>query len=73
MATNLLAVAQGTDLRGGSRFLSPRTRPIYDFIRKHSKKVIEDRPLHEDLEIVAQALKDGSIMKVVREDVFQQI
>jgi histidine ammonia-lyase len=65
-AQNLLAVAQATDLRGGAKYLSPRTRPVYDFIRNISKYVEEERPLGEDIENVYQTIVDGSLMKEIR-------
>ena len=67
---NLLAVAQAVDLRGGAMLLSPKTRPVYDFVRTYSKKVKKDRPLAPDLEKLSQTLEDGTLMRVIRERVF---
>jgi histidine ammonia-lyase len=73
LVSNLLAVAQGVDLRGGPELLSPKTRPMYEFIRLHSNKVTEDRPLFGDLQKLSATLDDGSMMKVVREKIFNKI
>lgn len=65
-----LAVAQATDLRGGAALLSPKTRPVYEFVRKYSKRVKKDRPLSSDVEKLSQTLEDGALMQVLREQVF---
>lgn len=70
LVSNLLAVAQGVDLRGGPELLSPKTRPMYEFVRKFSEKVSEDRPLFGDIQKLSATLDDGSMMKVVREQIF---
>lgn len=70
LAGNLLAIAQAVDLRGGGALLSPRTRPLYEFVRGCSSQVIQERPLHEDLEKIAHALENESLMELVREKIF---
>jgi phenylalanine ammonia-lyase len=73
LAMNLVAVAQGVDLRGGSQLLSSRTRPMYEFVRNYSKFVKKNRPLHEDVEKVAKSLDSGEAMAVVREQIFAKM
>ena len=69
---NLLAVAQGVDLRGGDGFLSPKTRPMYEFVRKHCKTITADRPLTGDIEMLRNMMEDGSMIKMVRERIFNK-
>ncbi|MBI4058093.1 aromatic amino acid lyase, partial [Candidatus Microgenomates bacterium] len=73
LVSNLLAVAQGVDLRGGAKLLSPRTRPMYEFIRSYSKPVKEDRPLYHDIKKLADTLEDGVMMGMVRKKIFAKI
>jgi len=70
LASNLLAVAQGVDLRGGSKLLSPKTRPMYDFVRTYSKYANKNRPFSEDIENLASLLDSGDITSLVREKIF---
>ncbi len=67
----LLAIAQGTDLRGGPNLLSPRTRPLYNLIRKYTPRVTDDRPLHDDLEQMSELIDRGILIKTLREEVFK--
>ena len=68
---NLLAVAQGVDLRGGPKLLSPKTRPMYEFIRSYSSgPVTRDRPLFVDIQKLSETLDNGLMMKVVRNKIF---
>lgn len=73
LAGNLLAIAQGVDLRGGAHLLSPRTRPLYEFIRGHSAMVTQERPLHEDLEKIAQELETERIINLLLEQTFADL
>lgn len=66
LASILLAVCQGVDLRGGGRLLSSRTRPVYTFIRSMAPYAAEDLPLGPDLEAIASSIEDGRLMDVVR-------
>lgn len=65
LAMNLLAVAQATDLRGGPQLLSPKTQPVYDFIRKKALYVTVERPLFPDIEAIAQTIDDGTLMQTI--------
>ena len=73
LAGNLLALAQAVDLRGGGHLLSPHTQPLYELIRSYSPQVTQERPLHEDIEKIAQALENESLMKMVREEIFGEL
>jgi len=71
LAQNLVAIAQGVDLRGGPKMLSPKTQPLYAFIREKTTYVKKERPLNTDIESIYEAVCDGSIMRVIREQIFQ--
>lgn len=71
LAMNLLAVAQAVDLRGGGELLSPMTQPVYSFIRSISPYVREERPLHEDIEKVAEKIENGELDSLLREKVWR--
>ena len=61
VAIMLLAVAQGIDLRGGSREMAPGTRPIYDTIRSVSPFLNTDRPLDNDIERLGDLIDQRGI------------
>lgn len=61
LAMNLLAVSQAVDLRGGEKLLSPRTRPVYEFVRARASYVEKERPLAGDIETIADTIEDGSL------------
>lgn len=73
LAGNLLAVAQAVDLRGGSALLSPRTRPLYEFVRGVSKHVGKNRPLAIDIEKLSDTIETGRLAKMLREEVFNRM
>lgn len=58
----LMAAAQAFDMRYPVR-PSPASQAAYAAIRKHVKKLEEDRPLHEDINTLARVGKDGEILK----------
>lgn len=70
LAMNLIAVAQAVDLRGGPRLLAPRTRPVYEFVRSNVTYVSTERPLHTDIEIIAERIKTGELSAFLRKRVF---
>lgn len=70
LAMNLIAVAQAVDLRGGPKNLSPRTRPVYEFIRTLTSYVTKERPLHNDIEVVSQNIQSGALNRMLRIKVF---
>lgn len=71
-AQNLVAVAQAVDLRGGVEKLSPRTRAVYEFLRKKIAYVEKERPLGNDIEIVYEMIKNGELLDVIRKDVVHE-
>lgn len=70
LAQNLLAIAQAVDLRGGVDKLSPRTKPVYKFIRSMLRFVDIERPLGGEIETLYQTICDGTLLEVIREEVF---
>lgn len=70
LAQNLLAVCQAVDLRGGAELLSPKTRPVYEKIRKNSAYVKEERPLSADIEKIYEMVVQGEIVKLINSAVF---
>lgn len=70
LAMNLLAVAQAVDLRGGKSLLSPKTRPIYEFVRGHVGYVTKEQPLAPQIERIATTISDGTLSGVIRKEVF---
>jgi histidine ammonia-lyase len=69
LAQNLLALAQGVDLRGGPARLSPRTRPLYHFVRERALGVVNERPLHNEIEALYQAMVKGELAQLVRTEI----
>lgn len=69
ISQNLLAAVQAVDLRGGPKYLSPRTRPVYYFIRKITDYIVAERPLGDDIERIYKTIVNGSLMKEIREKV----
>jgi histidine ammonia-lyase len=72
VAQNFVAVAQAVDLRGGKDLLSPKTRPIYEFLRNKIDFVDKERPLNNDIEVVYADLVTGKILNLVLE-IFKEI
>jgi histidine ammonia-lyase len=71
-AQNLIAVVQAIDIRGGVEKLSPKTKPLYEFVRKHVRYVKKERPLHNEIEYIYQTILSGELMKIVREKIFNE-
>jgi histidine ammonia-lyase len=42
---------------------SPAGQAAYEEIRRHVKKLEEDRPLHEDINTLARVAKEGAIVE----------
>jgi histidine ammonia-lyase len=70
LAQNFLSIAQAVDLRGGPAYLSPRTRPIHEFIRKRCDHVTHERPLYQDIESIYQAIVSDELGQTLRETTF---
>src|SRR5256885_2828211 len=68
VAIELLAAAQGVE------FLAPLEpgrggRATHDFVRSLSPRLRDDRPLGRDIEAVADAIRDGSLLAAVESEV----
>ena len=68
LAIELLAGAQAVE------FLAPLepgrgAAATYDFVRTRSERLRDDRPLSEDIEAVATAIRDGSLLAAVEAEV----
>ena len=72
LAQNLIAVAQAVDLRGGPKLLSPRTRPVYDFIREKVKYVEAERSLGGEIEKVFGLISNGELDKLIVSNVLNE-
>jgi len=59
LSIEVLAAAQGVDLRGGRHRLSPATRGAYDRVRQCASFLAEDRPMSGAIEACRRALADG--------------
>jgi len=70
LAQTLMAVCQAVDLRGGADKLSEKTRPVYRFVRSKIAYVKEERPLHNEIELLYEAISSGEINKLIRENSF---
>jgi histidine ammonia-lyase len=71
IAQSLVALAQAVDLRGGPARLSPRTRPVYDFVRSRVNYVDKERPLNADIELLYEGIRSGALMSCLRKDVLK--
>lgn len=69
LAQNLVAVMQAVDLRGGGKLLSPRTQPIYEYVRSKIGYVTKERPLHYDIQKLYELLANDGILNIVRKEV----
>jgi histidine ammonia-lyase len=65
VAIELMAAAQAFDFRFPVKS-SPATQAAYEVVRRHVKKLEEDRPLFEDINGLARAAKDGTILDAVK-------
>jgi histidine ammonia-lyase len=64
MAVELLVASQAVDLREGAA-LGAGTAAAYEAVRAHAPKMAEDRLMARDVEAVAGALRDGSLLATV--------
>ena len=63
IATNLIAACQAVDLRGGGKMLSPKTRPLYEWLRKFVPYIKREQPLGGYLEEVSRSLLEIDIAR----------
>jgi len=65
VAIELMAAAQAFDLRFPVK-PAPATQAAYEVVRRHVKKLEEDRPLFDDINRLARVAKDGTILEAVK-------
>lgn len=70
LSMNMIAVVQAIDLRGGKDLLAPKTKFLYEWIRKYSPYVKEERPLSGDIETIAEAIRIGEYRSVLFDSIF---
>lgn len=73
LAQLLIALAQAVDHRGGPDHLSPRTRPVYDFVRGRADRVTAERPLHREIESLYDAQVSDELGHVLRARTFADV
>ncbi len=61
-AIELMAAAQALDLRAPVR-PSPASQAVYEVVRSHVKKLEEDRPLFDDINMLTKIAKEGAILE----------
>jgi histidine ammonia-lyase len=62
VAIELMAAAQAFDFRAPVK-PAPATQAVHEVIRQHVATLGEDRPLHRDINTLAQVAKDGMILQ----------
>lgn len=65
LAIELMAAAQAFDFRYPVK-PAPATQAAYEVIRSHVKKLEEDRPLYDDINRLAAALKTGAVLEAAK-------
>ncbi len=65
-AIELMASAQAFDFLQ-PRKPSPAGQAVYEVVRQHVKTLDEDRPIHDDINRLAQVAKEGAILKAAEE------
>lgn len=68
LAIELLAALNGIDQRAPVE-PSPVIAQVRELVRKDVPPLTEDRPLYRDFEIMRERIRDGSVLRVVREAV----
>lgn len=63
LAMEIMCACQGIDLRG-NKGLGKGTAPVYHALRERVPKLMEDRPLYEDINNCEELLIDGTIINV---------
>lgn len=64
LAMDLMVACQGIDMRG-NKGLGKGTQAAYDLVRKGCARLVEDRPLYEDINYCESIIADGSLVKAV--------
>jgi histidine ammonia-lyase len=65
VAIELMAAAQAFDFRAPVK-PAPATQAAYEAVRRHVRKLEEDRALFDDINVLAKAAKDGEILEAAR-------
>src|SRR5271157_2439395 len=65
VAIELMAAAQAFDLRAPVK-PAPATQAAYEAVRKHVKRLEEDRALFDDINTLAKAAKDGEVLEAAK-------
>lgn len=68
LAMELMCVCQAIDMRG-DKGMGAGTKPAYDTIRALVKRLEEDRPLYEDINLCESTILDGSLVSHVEDAV----
>lgn len=68
VAIELMAAAQAFDFRAPVK-PAPATQAVYEVVRRHVRKLDEDRPLHGDINLLAQVAKDGEILRAAEDSI----
>lgn len=66
LAMELMVACQGIDMRG-NKGMGKGTQAAYDLVRKGCARLVEDRPLYEDINYCESIIEDGSLLKAVEE------
>lgn len=66
VAIELMAAAQAFDFRAPTK-PSPATQAAYEVVRRHVKKLEEDRPLFEDINALTRVAREGGILEAVEQ------
>ncbi len=66
LAMELMCVCQAIDMRG-DKGMGAGTKPAYDTIRALVKRLEEDRPLYEDINLCESTILDGSLVSHVED------
>lgn len=65
LAVELLAACQAIDLGTARSGLSPAGAAVHDFVRSHVPTLAKDRYMSDDIEWIAQALREGRLLDAV--------
>lgn len=63
-AIELMAAAQAIDILAPKK-ASPASQAAYEVIRKHVKQLVEDRPLHSDINLLTDVVRKGEVLAAV--------
>ena len=64
IAIEMMAAAQAFDFRAPTK-PSPACQAAYEVVRRHVKKLEEDRPLYNDINTLTKVVRAGDVLDVV--------